>query len=170
MWFYLSQTHNSEILKPLFDDMNFRNGLLGPSGRPKSRFGRPVKRSVEHDFARVDFSLFLFAFSRNAFLPGKYVGWRRRGGPKSRFRFLLCGLEGVSGRPKGRNRRSQGPPKISKRGQMGHRGPRRPLREHLGSPKGHFGDCRFSSRKTYIGPQGPPKVTSCLFLCVVLGG
>ena len=48
---------------------------------------------------------------------------------------------------------------------MGHRGPRRPLREHLGSPKGHFGDCRFSSRKTYIGPQGPLKVTSFFSMC-----
>ena len=47
---------------------------------------------------------------------------------------------------------------------MGHRGPRGPLREYLRSPKGHFGDCRFSLRKTHIGPQGPPKVTSSFHL------
>ena len=37
-------------------------------------------------------------------------------------------------------------------------------------PGGYFGDDRFSSRKTYIWPQGPPKSAHFFFSLVVLGG
>ena len=160
---------NPRFGAPLFANRIFETGFWGPPVGQNLVF-RGLRKRPSNNISQSPLFFYVFLFSAECFLTYEIRTLRPPGAPPKPISNFCNGVLEGPGRPKWRNGRPQRPPEIAKRSQMGDRGCRRPLREHPWSPKGPFGDMRSYVGKTYIGPQGPQKVTSCFFSSAFLEG